>query len=348
MEQQDYFKVGTVEAPVISNSSLSAINPEQGGSPKAFKDFFIEKNEAEKSYYRMGSLMHKWAEDKENFAVSEIEKPTEKLGIVADAIIVEINNGSIWTDELGLEVARALRYQNNYKDETLKKHVFEGTSLYINEIVTARENNQIFLTKREADTVRNCVEAVEKHPTANGLLFGHDVEFSNKQVWSELEIYWSKFFVYGSGQFEKEILMEFKAKLDKLVIDHEKKLIIYVDPKTTSGGVYGFAKSFEGYRYYRQQAFYNWAIKEFFKQQGIDITGYSIVNYNIVIETSGLYQVGVFSINHFWLVRGQKEYQALVKRLVEHTATNQWSYSIEEINNNYILDIPFNEVSINN
>lgn len=343
MEEQDYFSVGTRDNIVINNSKLSDIDPESNGSPQKFLASF-DNQEVEKSYYKMGHLIHKWQEDRKAFKVSEVEKPAEKLGIVADNIIAEVKAGAIFNDELCLSVGRLTGYQKNWKDDTLKKNIVEQAGAYITEVIEAEENNCVYITKRESETVDSCVIAVEKHPVAKNLLFGQDEDFSNKKVYKELEIYWTKEFNFllPDGQV---IVVElfFKAKLDSLCIDFDNKTITYTDPKTTSQGAYGFSKSFEAYKYYRQQAFYNWAIREWAKQNNIDLTGFVFKNYNIVIETSNLFQVTVYEITEDWLEKGKQEYQKLIKRLVEHIATNQWNYSLEEMNNDLVLTIPFKE-----
>lgn len=344
MEQQDYFKVGTRDQPVISNSSLSYIDPSMGGSPQSFLNFFEEKQEQERSYYRMGHLIHKWAEDRDSFAVADCPKPTEVMGVIADRVIQEIEfNGVEFTRELASDISIAMNYQKNWKIETRLKNIYDGIEVYVNDYLN-RDHNKLYLTLAETETVRCSTEAVEKHPVAKELLFMQDTDFSNKKVYSELEIYWTKDFrEEGTPSIERLIRLYFKAKLDKLIIDFDKKIVTYIDPKTTSGGAYGFSKSFISYKYYRQQAFYNWAIREWAKQNNIDLTGFVFVNYNIAIETNGLYQVAVYYIDSKWLKKGIEEYQSLVRRLVQHTAANQWNYSLEEIMNDLIMDIPFVE-----
>lgn len=339
-EEQDYFKVGTREHPVVSNSSLSYIDPD-GGSPQAFLDFFVEKQEAERSYHRTGHLIHKWQENREAFKVSEVEKPTEKLGLVADAIITQVKAGLLYEEDLVLVVARTLHYQDNWKDKTVIDSIVDKAGAYISEVVEAEENNLIYMTSRESNVIDCCVKAVEKHPVAKELLFMQDTDFSNKSVFKELEIYWTKVFKVG----DREIPIRFKAKLDSLCIDFDNKTVTYTDPKSTSSGAYSFGKSFEAFKYYRQHAFYNWAIREWAKQMQVDITDFTFINYNIVIETNNLFQVAVYKIGPQWLFRGNNEFQKLVKRIVDHTANNQWNYSLEEMLGGLVLEVPYKEAS---
>lgn len=338
-EKQDYFKVGNKLAPVTSNSFLSYIDPLMGGSPQLYLSAFEEKQEVERSYYRMGHLIHKFCEDRDSFVVASVAKPTEAMGLIADKVIQEIEyNGVEFTRELASDVSIILNYDKRLTLAKRLEKVYDTIQEYVNDYLV-RDPSHIYMTENEFQTVKCSTTAVEKHPRAKELLFMQDTDFSNVKVFKEIEIYWSK--PFHQDGFIDAIVLLFKAKLDSLIIDFDKKKIIYTDPKTTSQGAYSFSKSFVSYHYYRQQAFYNWAIREFCKQQNIDITGFTWENYNIVIETNGLYQVAVYEITVDWLARGVKEYQELIRRLVEHTATNQWNYSLEEMKNNLVMIIPF-------
>lgn len=341
----DYYSVGSRENIVISNSSLSYINPLQGGSPQSFLNFLDNIQGEEKSYFRLGSLIHKWAEDKENFIMGEVDKPSDKLGLAADyaLTILAIEDSEDNYDNVILTACRMIGWNPNYGDAAIIKNACPQIRPYIEDVIRVSNSNKIYVTKRERETIINCVAAIGNHPLANKLLFGNDTDFSDKKVWSELEIYWSKVFTGNINGVDYQEEVSFKAKLDKLVIDFENKEIIYIDPKTTSKNAYDFKKSFEEYHYYRQLPFYEWAIVQFCKQQNIDITGFSFKRYNVVIETTNLYQVVVTTPDARWLSKGREEYQELIKRIVYHIATNQWNYSKEEFENSLVLEIDYPE-----
>ena len=264
MEKQDFFKVGSRENPVISNSSLSYINPLQGGSPQAFLDFFVDKNEAEKSYYRMGHLIHKWVEDREAFLISAVNKPSDKLGDVAECAIAIAKDEKIkWEtevtqvmpykpeyDSIILEACKVVAWNRTWGDAALIKNAVPAVKPYMEEVLKAEDSNKIYVTLKESEVIDCCVKSVEKHPLAKELLFMQDTDFSNKKVYKELEIYWNKLFIHSPGQYEKDITLYFKAKLDSLVIDFDKKIVTYTDPKTTSKSAYSFGDSFINYHYY--------------------------------------------------------------------------------------------------
>lgn len=352
-QETDYYKVGTRENIVISNSSLSYIDPNKGGSPQNFLSFFDSAEEKERSYYRMGSLIHKWAEDREAFTIGEVDKPSDKLGEVADACLAYITSTgdiSIELEDLILEACRSIGWNRKWGDDAIKKNACPSIKPYLEEIVKAENAHKIYLTKKESEVVSCCVESIEKHPLAKELLFMQDTDFSDVKVYKELEIYWEYSIPVDNvvASESNPIVCQFKAKLDSLVIDFDKKKIIYTDPKTSSKGAYNFSESFEEYEYYRQLSFYRWAIKKWCKTNNIDITDFSWKFYNIVIETNKLFQVVVYEISNRWLEKGMQKYISLVKRIAEHQLTNQWNYSLEEVSNlaegkGLVLEIPFKE-----
>ena len=88
-----YFEKGSVEAPVISNSALSALNPEQGGSIIKFLSFFREDEEKKNSLsLERGKLIHKYIEDKDKFVIADFVAPTEMMGkLIKECVRVAAN-----------------------------------------------------------------------------------------------------------------------------------------------------------------------------------------------------------------------------------------------------------------
>ena len=69
----------------VSNSSLKYINPEQGGS---LKEFFTGNHHFSSPSLILGSAVHSQILQPEEFTISsKCNKPTAKLGQVADGII---------------------------------------------------------------------------------------------------------------------------------------------------------------------------------------------------------------------------------------------------------------------
>ena len=82
----------------ISNSSLSYINPEQGGSPRKFKDYLdgnLEHLETPSLYH--GSMIHKFILEPDTFAVADVERPSDTIVKIMEKVY-NITKGEVETD----------------------------------------------------------------------------------------------------------------------------------------------------------------------------------------------------------------------------------------------------------
>lgn len=333
---RDYYQTGrTKEDMMVNSSSLKYINPEEGGSPAAFLDFITNnEQEEEKKHFRLGSMVHLWHEDRENFVVSSIPKPPEKLGQVADKIIDLVKQGNPYDDQTVYSAIETLGYQRNWKYETRLSKVYEGCDSYIQEVLTTKENNQIFLTESEAEVIKNACEAIEKHPVANELLFPI-MGFSEAEQHKELEIYFEQII----GLNNVPVLC--KGKLDNITIDFEKKIITLVDLKTTSSSAYHFINSFTNYRYYRQLGFYKLAIMAYLSQKGYNAEDFKFIFRIVVAETTKLQQCVVYKIDPKYILQGSTESINLLSRIAYHQINDNWSYSFEEMNNGHMITLKY-------
>lgn len=91
-----YYDVGTRDNIVISNSSLTTLDPTTGGSIIKFMDFFSEEEEKKsKLSLENGKLIHKYAEDKDAFAIEDEDKPTEMMSGLLEKVIELKHNLSL-------------------------------------------------------------------------------------------------------------------------------------------------------------------------------------------------------------------------------------------------------------
>jgi hypothetical protein len=101
MKQHNYYSRGTRDNIIISNSSMSAINPEEGGDPLSFLEFFDEnKEEKDTKSLNNGKVIHAYIEDKESFAIDELEALEKQMQQWADEILRIINNNEISSCEV--------------------------------------------------------------------------------------------------------------------------------------------------------------------------------------------------------------------------------------------------------
>ncbi|MDV7394820.1 PD-(D/E)XK nuclease family protein, partial [Arthrospira platensis SPKY1] len=98
------------------------------------------------------------------------------------------------------------------------------------------------IEKIRANTLKESILEL-LHPNPSGRI----------QVYTEKEIY----FELASKNYLSELqVFECKAKIDRLIIDHEARCFKMLDVKSTSSPLEHFHLSVEKYKYYRQMSFY--------------------------------------------------------------------------------------------
>lgn len=346
----DYYQVGSREDIVVSSSSFKYIDPTRGGSPQAFLDFMDNGGGVDTKSTRIGTLVHKWHENRDNFKIAEVIKPSEKLGQIADKVIDLIKQGGNGSPEDYEQAIREIEYYKNRWDKGMSKlidDVMASCDEYVTEYLLAKENNQIFLTATEVEPVRNACQAIENHPVARNLLFYQENGIDNIKAFTEVEVYWTEIRTIKINGEEKLVNVKCKAKIDKLVIDFERNIVKIIDLKTTGQGAYYYNETnFKTYKTYQQLSFYIVAATEFYNQYmktKMFPENWNFEAYIVAVETNKLQQCVVYKINKEWIIQGARELNRLLNRIAWHQETKKWSYSIEEERNDYILNIPYVE-----
>jgi hypothetical protein len=311
---------------------LSSINPEQGGSPTKYQDFLNSNREFKTTLsLERGNLVHLYCEHPEEFIVSDVVKPSDISARWAEQVY------KTYTSEIDLEthilnIRDKFQFHKNIKDKVkaLEKWNKESESYY--QFLKVADG-KIAMDPATHHIVTNCIKSLHAHEKADQLLF-HKEDFSNVEYFNELEIYWKEAIEieFRGRRFMVEVPC--KAKLDRVIVDHDKKFIKIPDIKTTSVAVSQFQQSFQYYRYYRQHKFYRRALYMYLKDKIKDIGSYTVDSYNIVVETVNRFEVAIFPISQFWLLEGAREVTSLLGRIAWHMNTNIWNMTMEEYNNN--------------
>lgn len=336
MEKVNYYEVGSIEDIVISNTSLSYINPKQGGSPAKFLNFFEKFIEFKNSIsLERGSLLHDFHEHEDKFVISDVKKPSEMMASWVERVFNAYKPSGIPIEQASLPMNfiayRGGAYSNLVDTNKVSKRFVDDGLDYLKFLYLA--DGKIAMTSATKEIVVKSMAALKGHRKANHMLFG---ELPNKVVREkELEVYWE---VNVKG-YEKPV--KFKAKLDNTIFDYNKKIAYLNDLKSTSDPVSLFKQSFSKYRYYRQLSFYVKAIFQYLIQQGEDPDTWEVLPRIIAVDSTPFYNVHCFTIDPKWTELGYRESEELVNRVIWHLVHNEWKYTAEEVDNKYDCHIDY-------
>jgi hypothetical protein len=321
-EKINYYSVGSISDPVISNSSLGAINPDEGGCPQKFVEFYMDRTEEKNSIsLERGSLVHLWQEHRENFIVSELEKPTDMMASWVEDVHKMLRSAGLENYTEDLMIGLGEPYYKSTKDRAKRITKFNDEGMpYLKFLFEA--DGKIALTSADRDIVEGCVRAIQSHEKAAHLLF-RPMEEGQERL-KELEIYWIASDDIGE--------IKCKAKLDDVIIDWKNKIAYINDLKTSSKPVSKFKSSFVNFRYYRQMAFYQQAIYQYLRQNGISYEEFEDwrIEINIVaVDYTKYFNVEVFDLHPEWLNIGRIEYRSLMQRVIYHVTNSVWTETME-------------------
>lgn len=168
------------------------------------------------------------------------------------------------------------------------------------------------VSDQDMRTIEGILYGVQSHKLANELIFGDSLEYHNELTME--------------GQIQaKHMLLNTVAILDRHMVDHENKVVTFVDLKTTSGSAYLFRESYEKYNYRRQMAFYREHIGQLYP-------GYTVNCYIVVAQTSYVNHIAdilVYEIPADELDLGVKEYTPMLDAVSWHMKHDRWDYPQE-------------------
>ncbi len=312
-------EINYYERREIANSIMSSINPSTGGHPKWIKLYLEGKTNNKKGItLENGQMLHLYTENPEAFLVADVDRPNEKICSIADEYL-KIKDAYLGMpkDDILVICARSVGYSNNKGDIKLIEGM-KKTSLY--EYIEELEKfdpTKIILTSATKQIVENSIETLKNHVMCNEYLFNQD---NSLDIQSEVEVYFTLFGI------------DCKAKPDRIRINHKKKTIELIDLKTMGkkGSIF-FNESFEFYHYYRQMAFYTYALKTIYPEYSVKCFMPVVSYYN--------YTANCYHITDSQIDRGEIEYTELLLRIKWHMERNLWDYSKEEYENNYVLNL---------
>lgn len=316
MEEKDYYKVKAVSSHSLGNFKIS---------PLYFKKKLDRELEEEPMrFLEKGKKVHMKLLEPDLFEQSYIyldfDKPKsqQQLQFCEDYI----SSKQKLADDKALEAYKK-NYSSTGSDDKVKEKAVDlkkQLSKYITYLKKRTEVKDV-LNKSDYDWLMEAERAVKNHKKANELLFPETNPLQNIFQANEFQIYWES----------TKHKLPCKSALDRVIIDHDNKVIKLMDIKTTSS-LSKFKDSFDEFKYYRQLAFYwlalYWHITNIMM---LDITNYKYETYIIAIQTGDPKVIPtecrVFPVNETELQQGFDEIESILSEISWHWHNDQWEYS---------------------
>ena len=290
----------------ISNSRLSLINPEQGGSPQ---DFFVTRPKQRSDSLRFGSAVHELILQPDEFLlVDKVNAPTAKAHYMAEYLfdIMKEKGTTSPTDEEILEASKVIEY---YKDSMTKNKIKSlrvkcqdyWTQRFLFEQTYNDSKIPIYLDPKSLDKCKICVENITNDSNIQKLLHDGDHQGYEKAILLDVQV---------DAPGNKSFILRLKAKLDNYTIDDNT--IVVNDLKTTGKPITEFKDSINKYHYYREIAMYAWLLN-MCAEKFYDIKSPSVKGNFLVVETFPEYKTGVYNMTPELFTKGMKEFKYLIK-----------------------------------
>lgn len=295
----------------ISNSRLSLINPEQGGSPEKYLNGL--KNNVSDSLY-FGSAVHEMVLQPESFYVeNSVNRPTAKMGFMADYLYKYYLEGGLSIEDV-IEASDKIDYYKGKMDDKKIYNVFEKCTPYWEARSKLKDNdkNPIFLDEKSRNKLYKCLESVKNNTEIQNLLYPEGI------IEDPLSMNEAALFIDVKAKLgDKEIVLKLKAKLDNFTIDFENNKVVLNDLKTTGHFIDQFENSFKSYCYYRQMAMYIWMLTLYAKKYH-NISKISSLNANmLLISTIPDFKSGIYRVSKQEISKGYNEFKFLLQEVAK-------------------------------
>lgn len=314
MKEKGYYN----KTGFVSNSSIDYFLK----SPSLFKKY-IDGDIAETTpdYQGYGKLVHlkilePFVYDSEvvPFEYTTPKSPQQKKFL--EAFMDEKMAGCDNLITAGIKCYREAYPTNKESDERVEeraKNLIEEFQLYRKYYKASKERTVIKTDLHEK--IKESEKNVRGHKKANELIYAVSDMFDDgkREAYNELELY-----------YVDEDNIRYKSMLDRLVIDHENKVIQLVDIKTSSH-LPTFREHFDKYDYIRQLAFYTMMIR--YNSEKLKITDEYKMDYFIVAISSITCEVKVFNVEQQEILDSIKRLTGYLEDIRWHFKNNRWDHS---------------------
>ena len=299
----------------VSNSRLSLLNPDEGGSSKKFKEGF---NNEYVSAFEIGTAVHAMLLQPDLYEIPNITKPNRKLGIFAEHVYQYRTEGLSIQDSVDKASKSANYYSGGLSEKRLKTAIKSSLDFYMKrkDFKNTLDKEVLFLSNSHYNTYEQCMASMKSNNLFDKILYPEGI-VSNAEFFNEYAI-------LADVKVGKKVI-KVKCKIDNFTINDETNELTLNDIKTSGRpasyfmGNYIFDEagnkiwingSFQKYRYYRQVAMYGWLLQNCIKT--LRGTVYNFKSNILVVETIPNYSMRVCRITNNAVKEGLKEFKKLL------------------------------------
>ena len=308
----------------ISNSRLGLINPDQDGSPERFFAGFKPMYSAA---FDLGTGVHCCTLQNDLFTIcEEVDKPTAKLGALADRLYSTYKTREITTEDI-IKEATIIDYYGGNLNTAKIKAVLEKCEPYWRDRKQFEEHYNedktlLYFDPKSRHTVQSCVKALASnkkiqdllHPTG---LIEDPISDTEQAILLDVQVESDK------GNFK----LRLKSKLDHFSIDRDTNTVTVNDVKTIGKIVSEMSSNIEKFHYNRELAMYSWLLslcaEKYYGLEKPTIKG----NY-LVVSTIPAYYTKVIPMTKGMFKEGWNEFRRLLRLVAECVANDNPEFGI--------------------
>jgi len=274
---------------------------------KKIHSYILEPEEFEKDYIYLEFETPK-TEQQKNFCQNFIESKSKKVEDKAIQSYKDVYSIGSKSDTKIRDEALALKKKLNKYINYLKK----------------RDKYRDILNKTDWELIQNSKKCILDHDLARELMINEDPILTDSlEIHNEFPIFWKV------GSLE----LECKSLIDRVVFDHENKVIKLIDLKTTQ-----YFKDFKDktidFNYLRQLAFYTLAIYwHFVNKTDYDIEQYRFDYYIVAIKKSNPIECKVYQYSRQDIYPYIDIIEKMFKNISWHFKNEKWDHSINYYEN---------------
>lgn len=320
----------------ISNSKLKLINPDEGGSPELWENgILLQYSES----FEVGTAVHAILLQPNYFYISNIRKPSGKLGLFANKVYDYKQNPEEKrsVNEIYQQASIDVDYYSGKLSEKRLATALETCIPYWkqrdeNKEILSESKLPIYLSEKMFSISESCMNEISSNSQFKDLLYPEGL-INNPEYYNEYAILCD---ILVETE-EYSIILPFKLKLDNFTIDFDNSILTLNDLKTTGkpadyfmgnkvkstledGTEYEqwYDGSFQKYHYYRQLAVYLWILQCYIqKEYGIICKSKANI---LLVETIPEFKSRICPISNAQIQKGLKE----IKNLLILVADLEW------------------------